>query len=784
MRKFTILLVLLFLAGLQYANAQTRTLSGKVISSEDGKSIPGATVQVKGTTVGTTTDLDGNFSISVAPDATTLVFSFVGMKTLEYKIGNESTINITMQPEAQLMEEVVVTALGISRKKKSLGYATQQLSGDEISQVKTANFINNLQGKSAGVDIKQNNNLGGSTNIIIRGSSSLTGNNQALFVVDGVPISNDIVNDPGQVSGRNGYDYGNAAADIDASDIASIDILKGAAATALYGSRAANGVIMITTKKGKRSEPGQKRWGVTLSSNATVGMVDRSTFPKYQNKYGAGYATWIPSWYSGYPDDLAMDRNYDINGDGKLDLTVPTYDDASFGHIFDPNYMVYHYDSYYPESPYYKKARPWVAAENGPDYFLQNAWNFSNTVAVAGGGQSTTFRLAYTNNTGSGILPNSYLNKNNLDFSGSYEIVSGLTVSGKLTYIKMSSKGRNSTGYSDNIFSSFRQWMQTNVDYKEQEELYHNNPEQNITWNPNGPYDRAPAYWDNPYWVRYKNYETDGRSRLLGYAMVNWKINKHFDIMGRFGFDTYSYLLEERKAIGSASGEFGVGRPDVTSGYARRTQSFTETNTDIIGTYNQNWKNISLNFLAGLNIRRQRNDLVYASTQGGLIVPDLYSLSNSRNAQSPPLERLATIGVNGYYASFSLGLSNQIYLDGSIRMYQSSTLPSNNDTYIYPAVSVSWLFSELLKSDWLQLGKIRLSYAQVGNDAPFASTYDTYTQFPSFGVTPLFSVPSTKNNPELKPETTKSLEAGLNMTMLNKRLGFDLTYYKNNTVDQ
>ncbi len=779
MRKFTILLVLLFLAGLQYANAQTRTLSGKVISSEDGKGIPGATVQVKGTTVGTTTDLDGNYSIQVAPDATTLVFAFIGMKTIEYKIGNESTINITMQPEAQLMEEVVVTALGISRKKKSLGYATQKLSGDEISQVKTANFINNLQGKSAGVDIKQNNNLGGSTNVIIRGSSSLTGNNQALFVVDGVPISNDIVNDPGQVSGRNGYDYGNAAADIDASDIASIDILKGAAATALYGSRAANGVIMITTKKGKRSEPGQKRWGVTLSSNATVGMVDRSTFPTYQQQYGAGYG-WF---YSGGPEYPGLDRDWDINGDGKLDLTVPTYEDASFGQKFDPSLMVYQYDSYYPASPYYKKARPWVAAENGPAYFMQNAWNFSNTVAVAGGGESTTFRLAYTNNTGSGILPNSYMNKNNLDFSGSYEIVHGLTVTGKLTYIKMSSKGRNSTGYSDNIFSSFRQWMETNVDYKEQQQLF-DNTGNNLTWNPNSPYDHAPAYWDNPYWVRYKNYETDGRSRLLGYAMVNWKINKHFDVMGRFGFDTYSYLLEERKAIGSASGEFGVGRPNVTSGYARRTQNFTESNTDIMGTYNQSWKSVSLNVLLGVNIRRQKNDLLYASTQGGLIVPDLYTLSNSRNAQSPPDERLATIGVNGYYASVSLGLINQIYIDGSIRRDQSSTLPPDKNTYYYPSISASWLFSELVKADWLQLGKLRLGYAQVGNDAPFASITDTYTQFPSYGVTPLFSVPSTKNNPNLKPETTTSIEAGLEMTMLQKRLGFDLAYYKNNTVDQ
>lgn len=779
MRKFTFMLALLLFVGMNWANAQTSTIHGTVVSSEDGQGIPGVTVAVKGTTIGTTTDLDGKFSLEVKPEYKTLQFSYVGMKTVEIALSGQTEINVTMEPDVMQMEEVVVTALGVSREKKSLGYATQQISGDDVNQVKTTNFINNLQGKAAGVNIKANGNMGGSTNVIIRGSSSLTGNNQALFVVDGVPISNDIVNDPGQVSGRNGYDYGNAAADIDPSNIESIDVLKGAAATALYGSRAANGVIMITTKKGAKAKAGQKRWGVTVTSNATMGMVDKSTFPKYQHEYGAGYG-WF---YSGGPDYPGLDRDWDIDGDGNLDLTVPTYEDASFGQKFDPNLMVFQYDSYYPASPYYKKARPWVAAEHGPDYFLQNSWNFANTIEIAGGGESTTYRLAYTNNKGSGMLPNSDMVRNNLDFSGSYEIVKGLTASAKLNYIKTNTTGRNSTGYSDNIFSSFRQWMETNVDYKEQEDLY-NSTEQNLTWNPNSPYDLAPAYWDNPYWVRFQNYETDRRSRLLGYTMLDWQINKHFDIMGRFGFDTYTFLMEERKAVGSASGEFGVGRPDVTSGYARRDQNFMETNTDIMGKYNQSWKNINLNVLVGTNIRRQRDEFIYASTQGGLIVPGLYSLSNSRDAQSPPDERLSTIGVNGYYASFSLGLINMLYIDGSIRMDKSSTLPKDNNTYFYPAISASWLFSELIESDWLQLGKIRLSYAQVGNDAPFASTYDTYTQYPSFGITPLFSVPSTKNNTELKPETTKSIEAGLNMTMFKKRLGFDVSYYKNNTVDQ
>ena len=779
MRKITILMAFLFFVGMQFANAQTKTVSGKVISADDGMGIPGVTVQVKGTTIGTTTDLDGMFSLSVEPTHKTLVFSYVGMSTQEIAIGDQTTFNVTMESEATLMDEVVVTALGITREKKSLGYATQQVSGDDINTIKNDNFINNLQGKSAGVNIKVNNNMGGSANVIIRGSSSLTGNNQALFVVDGVPISNQLIKDAGQQTGRNGYDFGNAASDIPAGDIESINVLKGAAATALYGSRAANGVILITTKKGSKGV-GAKRWGVNLSMNATVGMIDKSTFPTYQKDYGAGYG-WF---YSAGPDYPGLDKSFDINGDGTLDLTVPTYEDASFGQKFDPSLMVYQYDSYDPASPMYQKASPWVAAENGPEYFMQNTWSFTNSVEVFGGGDATTFRLGYTNNTSTGMMPNSNLNKNSLDFSGSYDIISGLTVSTKLNYINMQGKGRNSTGYSDNILSSFRQWMQTNVDYKEQEELYHNNT-RNITWNPNSPTDLAPAYWDNPYWLRWQNYETDERNRLLGYAKVDWDINEHFSLMGRFGFDTYSYLLEDRKAIGSASGEFGVGRPDVTSGYSRRDQSYTETNTDLMAKYNQAWEKVSLNVLLGVNIRRQKMNMIFASTQGGLIVPGLYSLSNSVDAQAPPDERLETIGVNGYYGSVSVGILNMLYIDGSVRLDKSSTLPKDNNTYIYPAISTSWLWSELLKdADWLQLGKLRLGYAQVGNDAPFASITDTYTQNPSFGKIPLFSLPSTKNNSELKPERTTSIEAGLEMTMLNRRLGFDFAYYKNNTVDQ
>jgi TonB-linked SusC/RagA family outer membrane protein len=779
MRKITILLTFLFLAGMQYAFAQAGTISGKVTSSEDGKGIPGVTIQVKGTTVGTTTDINGDYSLDKKPNYEVLIFSYVGMNTVEVTIGDQTTINVVLEPSAQMMEEVVVTALGISREKKSLGYATQNIDGADLSTANRDNFISNLSGRAAGVQIKTNGNIGGSTNVIIRGTTSLTQNNQALFVVDGVPINNDNSNNQGQLTGRHGYDFGNAASDINPNDIASVNILKGAAATALYGSRAANGVILITTKKGAKQVGRTKIYGVSITSNVTTGFVDKSTFPKYQTEYGGGYGPFY-----GDPPYTGFEHIFDVNGDGTIDYTVPTYEDASMGQKFDPSISVYQWDSYYPSSPNYHKATPWIDAENGPDYFLKNSFSNTNSIEINGGGDATSFRLSYTNQNSSGIMPNSQLNKNSIMFSGSYDIVDNLTVSTSLNYINDKGKGRNATGYSDNIMSSFRQWMQTNVDYKMQKELY-DKTEQNITWNPNSPEDLAPAYWDNPYWVRYQNYETDERNRIVGYVQADWKITSYLSLMGRASIDTYSQLQEERKAVGSASGEFGVERPDITSGYSRFNKTWRETNLDMILRFYKNLgENWNLTAFIGTNIRRSMLDQVYASTDGGLIVPGLYSLSNSANPMRNPEEKLEQIGVNGYYGSASVGFKNFLFLEGTYRRDVSSTLPEGDNAYGYPSVTASWLFSNNVNADWLQLGKVRVNYAEVGNDAPALSIYDTYDQFTTFSGTALFSLPNRKNNEHLLPERTKSYEAGLELTMFHRRLGFDFSYYNSRTYNQ
>jgi len=776
MRKITILLAFLFFVGANLANAQTRTISGKVTGSSDGSGIPGVTVQVEGTTVGTVTDIDGNYSLDVAPEAEVLVYKYVGMKSVSITIGGQSTIFVTMEADAVMMGEVVVTALGISREKKSLGYATQEVSGEDINQVKTDNFINNLQGRAAGVDLKVSNNFGGSTNVVIRGATSLTGNNQAMFVIDGVPVNNSTSNSTAQEGGGTGYDFGNVISDINPEDIESMNILKGAAATALYGSRAANGVIMITTKKGSSHvTDGQDRIGITLNSSVQMGKVDKNTLPAYQTGYGGGYGPY-------YGPDPHPGLSFEpINGVDSW--VVPFTEDASQGEKFDPSLNVYQWGAFDEDSPTFGKATPWVAGSPDPSDFFETAWTLQNSIAFDGATDKSTYRVAYTNFDQSGTMPNSSLKKNNFSFNAAYDFTDKFTVSAAASYINTQGKGRNSTGYSQNIMSMYRQWWQVNVDINEQTDIY-DATGRNVTWNRSGTNNAFPIYWDNASWQRYENYETDGRERLFGNIMLNYELADWVSIMGRVSIDTYSEIQEERRAVGSVSTRFGISRGDVQSGYSRYNRNFLETNFDLMANFNKNiTEDIHFTGILGTNIRRTNINSIFASTNGGLVVPDLYAINNSQNDPLAAIENDSKVGVNGYYASVSFGWKNLLYLDATGRVDNSSTLPVDNAVYFYPSVALSFIFSELIDADWAQFGKVRLNYAEVGSDAPFASLVDTYSKPAPFGTT-LFSIPSTKANNLLVPERTKSLEGGLAMTFFQNRLGFDFAMYKTNTENQ
>jgi len=744
------------------------------VTDVEGIALPGVNVVVKESALGTVTDFDGNYTLKVE-NSSVLVFSYLGFETQEISASGKQVINAKLLEDTESLNEVVITALGISRDKKSLGYATQEVKGEELAAVKSGNFTNAISGKASGVQIKRNNNMGGSTNVVIRGSSSMGGNNQALFVVDGVPINNYNSNTASQQSGSGAsYDYGNTASDINPEDIESINILKGAAASALYGSRAANGVIIIETKKGKNS----KGLGVTINSGITIGSVDKSTFAKYQTQYGAGYGQYYDGPGSRFYEE-------DVTGDGVKDLVSLYTEDGSYGAAFDSDLLVYQWDSLDPELDNYQTATPWENAENGPITFFENAVTVTNSVAIENASDKGSFRLSYTNFDQKGIMPNSSIKKNNFSLRGTAKLNDKLSASGMANYIKSEGLGRNSTGYNDNVVSNFKQWWQTNVDISELKDAYFST-RRNVTWNPSSSdAGSTPIYWDNPYWTRYENYQDDTRHRFIGNMSLNYELADWLNVTGRVATDTYSEIQEERRANGSVATAFGISRGNVSSGYLRRNLQNTETNFDLMFNFDKDLtEELNLKGIIGGNIRRNSFESISASTSGGLVIEKLYSLQNSKDNLPLPVEVLEKGGVDGVYASASLGFKNTYFLDGTIRRDVSSTLPSNNNTYFYPSVAGSFVFSNLIDSSVLSFGKIRANYAQVGNDAEFDNLSNSYVINTAVGGASSTSVKSVKNNPDLKPEETTSVELGLEMKLLKNRVGFDVALYQTNSVDQ
>ncbi len=761
--KFSSILTLLLAFVVQITFAQQQSVTGSV-TDEDGLPLPGVNIIIKGTSTGVQTDFDGNYAIQ-ASQGDVLVFSFIGLVKNEQTVGSSNTINVTMKADAAQLDEVVVTALGISREKKSLGYATQQVDGDAVNTAKEGNFVNSLSGKISGLDIKKSSTLGGSSNVVIRGYSSITGNNQALFVVDGVPISNNTFNTGGQEGGGDGYDYGNGAGDVNPDDIASVNVLKGAAATALYGSRAANGAILITTKKGDKA----KGLGVTINSSINVGNYDKDTFPEFQYEYGAGYGPY----YGAGPGNHFLSE--DINGDGVNDLVVPTGEDGSFGGRFDPNLNVYQWNSFFPELDTYQQATPWVAPENGPDYILQTSYTDTENISVSNGGENGSSRISYTRFNQTGILPNSEIKRHTIDFSGVLQLSEKLSASAKATYTKNSGLGRYGTGYdAENIMTNFRQWWATNVDLKDQRDAYFQTG-RNISWNPSSFSNNGPKYWDNPYFTRYENFNTDERNRIFGYATLNYEFTDWFSAMGRATLDSYSEIREERNNVGGID----------LSEYSRRNINFAEYNYDLFLNFDKDFgDNFGLTATLGSNYRQTKFGDITASTNGGLTLEGLYTLSNSASPINFPTENDQDVRVLGVFATASFDYMNTYFVEGSLRRDTFSTLPDGNNSFNYPAISTSIIFSNLIDSQALSYGKFRAGYGEVGNGAGAYLLNNTFNAIAGFNGVPLYSNPGSSKNPNLTEERTNELELGLEMSFLNRRVGFDASVYKKETENQ
>ncbi|OQY04070.1 MAG: hypothetical protein B6I20_03780, partial [Bacteroidetes bacterium 4572_117] len=522
MRKIAFIFAFLFV-GLQVL-AQT-TINGTVTDPQ-GESVPGANVWVKGySNVGTITDMDGKYSIDVPTEATTIGFSFMGMKTKEVSIGGQTTINVVLENEDQTIDDVVVTALGIAREKKSLGYSVQEVDGDDIARAKESNIVNSLSGKVAGVQIMGGQNIGGSSRILIRGANTIDSENQPLFVVDGMPIDNSNFGEGVEYGDgcstsavQSGRDYGNAAQDINPDDIESISVLKGPNATALYGSRGANGVILITTKKGKS----QQGFGVTFSSGLTLSQA--YVFPDLQNKYGGGRGVFI-NGEDGPEVDLAMDESWGPALEGQM--VKQWGGEGNIGEI-----------------------RPWVAHPDNYRDFFEIGKKYDNHLAISGNDGKNRYRMAYTRMDETGTVPNSKLTRNTFNLSLERKLNDKFMVNLALNYINTQGYGRpNTGGGSDAIPYNMVIWSQRQLDLERLEDYKYPDGSQR-TWRTSG-FGQTNVRANNPYWLVNEDYSTDERSRIIYNTGFTYNITDELSLRARLGQDWYADRRQDRQAVGS-----------------------------------------------------------------------------------------------------------------------------------------------------------------------------------------------------------------------------------------
>lgn len=709
------------------AFAQERTVTGQV-TDENGLSLPGASILVKGSSYGTISDVDGTFSLSVGSGAT-LVFSFTGYSTQEIAVGDQSVINISLQPEARALSEVTVTALGIKRERKALGYSAQNVSAEELSLARETNVINSLSGKVAGLQISRApGGLGASSRIVIRGNNSLGRNNQPLIVVDGVPISNFQTN---SASEWGGGDRGSGVGDINPDDVESITVLKGPEATALYGVQGGNGAILINTKKGRA----RQGIGVEVNSNFTF---DRALFlPDVQTEYAQG---------SGGVFDIKSGGAWGpkIAGQQVEDWRNPGQN------------------------------TPLTSYNNRFDDFLQTGTTFANSVQLTGGGERTNFYASYTNTNAEGILPTNTLDRNVANLRVEHQLSKRITFDGKVTYTNQT--GFNRPRFSGDPENAYGQvlYLPGNVNVKDLDPGYDELRRLRI-WNPGGS-----NVIQNPYWTLDLNTNEDVRNRFLTLASVTIKLTDWLTLMGRHSMDYYSDRSDDRRAYGQRYNE--------PTGWYRqwRTDSKT-TNMDYLLTAYKRFSDFGAKLSVGGNYFDVNSQSIYGDN-GGNLVPDFYNLGVGLRERSSLNNGVWRKRINSAYALGSVDYKGMVYLEGSYRTDWSSTLPKDNRRFSYPSVSASVILSEIIPSlaggqGFVSFLKLRGALAEAGNDVDPYELAAVYTLGSGAGAI-VSSVPSTIYNPDLKPELIKSKEVGLEARFLNNRLGFEVSLYKKNATNQ
>ena len=727
--------------------AQNRIISGTVKVSEDNMPLPGVNVIIKGTNNGTVTDMQGKYSLEVTPNAI-LVFSAIGFVSQEIEISGQEELNVSLVQDTESLDEVVVTALGISRDKKSLGYATQEVEGEDLNITNQQNVLGTLSGRVAGVQVTGSSgaSMGGTHKIKIRGVNSINGGDEPLIVIDGTPISNS------NFSGSSGADYGNLAQDINPSDIASVNVLKGPAASALYGIRGQYGVIMITTKKGKK---GPKE--VRVQVNSSLMFEFAGNFLPKQNMYGGGSSQSFRTL---------------SNGDPYVDLSV----DESWGPRMDgtPVRQVF---SFYPQDPTYGQLTPFVPHPDNVENYYETGVNLNNGVTVSGGNENSTYRLSLNDTRIEGVEPNTELNRNNLGVNASLDLAENLTVSTTINYARNEAQ-RPGQG-SEYGVAYLNQWFQRNLDMDRLKD-YRYDDGTILHWNLRRPDSETgeitnfnPLYWNNPYFNAYENLSNDSRDRFFGDVTLSYNILPELEIRGAIRSDMYTQNIENRTAFG------GTGVPSYSVGKYQNK----EWNYELLAQYNKKFGTISIDGTLGGNIFNRNYSYLSQATVGGLSAPGFYNIDASIDRPSTTSYKLEK-QIRSLFAMVSLGYLDTYFLDASIRNDNSSALPEDNNSYWYPSISGSLVFSELINLDILSFGKFRASYAQAGSDlSPYRTTvaYGVGTVYD--GINTLY-VPDNLNNPDIEPSFSHSYETGLDLRFFGNRLGLNFTYYKQRNKNQ
>lgn len=771
---FYVLILFLCLSGRQsfaqdLAAPHTADVTGTVLT-EKGELLQGATVEAKNTSTNQTyssvTDDNGVFLFRklVVGNKYDFSFTFLGYEQGLYKgfevkqAGQKNSIMVRLKEKNAVLGQVVVTALGIVQKKASLGYSTQEVKGATLNEARDNNFVNSLSGRVAGVNIISGTTVGASARITIRGESSLNYfKNQPLVVIDGVPVSNDPVSNPGGTT----PDYGSSLDELNPADIESVNVLKGAAASALYGSRAASGALVITTKSGMN----RRGMGISLTSGYT--WENPLLLPKFQNSFGAG------------SDGLYQGSNFGYSNNGLYPNGINEDWDESWGPRMDGR-LIAQFNS--PTKNGFRGAdvnlpdrgdiipTPFVPHPNNmKDYFVTGNTRF-NSVALNGGNDQANYRFSYTNNDEVGIVPNNNLTRNVFTLKSSFKFTDRLSADVAATYTNTKSTSRPNLGYNNGTPMYEFVWFDRSIDI---------NSLRNY-WQPGlkGIQQFSQDYGnshDNPFFTAYENTSGQTKNQLYGNFKLTYKILDNLTIMGRAGTDYFNDFRPTQSAFSSLNNLQGA--------YGETTLGYQENNYDFLISYKKEIKDFHFDLSGGGNTMERFRSSRSASTQS-LVIPGIYSLNNNASTvnNSSYDENRRT---NSLYAFLQTDYQGKVYLNVTGRNDWSSTLPASSNSYFYPSVNSSILFNKIFDmSEKIDLLKLRLAYAQAGNDADPYNIFTPYAQQPLYNGNPSVSESSQLNNLNLKPEKSSTAEIGAEISLFKGRVGLDVTGYSTSSKNQ